>query len=96
MDRAKIITALQQFRQNRSEQFQVLEMALFGSVAREEASDASDVDIAVRTKTADPYNIVHLKEALEEHLHLRVDIVRLRDQMNPRLKKRIEHEAIYV
>lgn len=95
-DRAKIITALQEFMKARSARYRLLEMAVFGSVAREEATEASDVDIAVRTETADPYNIVHLKEDLEAHLHRRVDIVRLREQMSPRLKKRIEREAIYV
>jgi len=95
-DSAKIITALREFMKARSAHYRLLEMAVFGSVAREEATEASDVDIAVRTETADPYNIVHLKEALESHLRCRVDIVRLREQMNPRLKKRIEREAIYV
>ena len=56
----------------------------------------SDVDIVLKTETPDLFNIVHIKEDLEEQLHLPVDIVRLREKMNPFLRKRIDKEAVYV
>jgi hypothetical protein len=37
-----------------------------------------------------------MKQDIEGRLHRRVDIVRLRDKMNPFLKRRIEQEGIYV
>jgi hypothetical protein len=37
-----------------------------------------------------------MKEEIEERVHRRVDIVRLREKMNPFLKERIEKEGIHV
>ena len=84
------------FKEKYASQYGIELLGIFGSVARDEATESSDVDIVVKTKTPDPFNIVHIKDGLEKQLHQRVDIVRLRDTMNPFLKKRIEVEAVYV
>jgi len=39
---------------------------------------------------------VHIKEDLQQDLNCPVDIVRMRQHMNPFLKKNIENEAVYV
>jgi uncharacterized protein len=39
-------------------------MGIFGSVARDEATELSDVDIVVKTKIPDPFTVVHIKEDL--------------------------------
>ncbi len=96
MSRSEIIEILKQFKGKYSSQYGILLIGVFGSVARDQASETSDVDIVVKTKTPDPYNIVHMKEDLEEQLNTKVDVVRLRDKMNPFLKKRIEEDAVYV
>jgi len=56
----------------------------------------SDVDIVLQTVTPNLFNIVHVKDDLQKILHLPVDIVRLREQMNPSLRQIIEKEAVYV
>ncbi len=96
MSRSDILKILKEFKENHAEEYGILLMGIFGSVARDQATDKSDVDIFLKTKTPDPFNIVHIKEALEEMLCQHVDIVRLRDRMNPFLKSRIEKEAVYV
>ncbi|MCK5113746.1 MAG: nucleotidyltransferase domain-containing protein [Phycisphaerae bacterium] len=96
MSRDEILEILKQFKKNCGAQYGILRIGVFGSVARDQASEKSDVDIVVKTETPDPFNIVHIKENLEEQLHLSVDIVRLRDKMNPFLKNRIDQEAFYV
>ena len=96
MTNSDILKTLKEFKEQQSEKYGILVLGVFGSVARDQAGKNSDVDIFLQTKTADPFNIVHIKEALEERLHNHVDIVRLRDKMNPFLKKRIEKEAVYV
>jgi len=42
------------------------------------------------------FALVHIKDELQKLLSSSIDIVRIRDKMNPYLKKRIEKEAIYV
>ena len=71
-------------------------LSRFESVARGQMRDDSDIDICVKTQTPDPFMIVHIKEDIEHSLKRRVDIVRIREKMNPFLKKRIDEEGIYV
>lgn len=96
MSREEILQILKTFKEECAAQYGILTLGVFGSVARDDMKEASDVDVVLRTKTPDPYNIVHVKEDLERRLNLRVDLVRLRDRMNPFLAKRIEAESVYV
>jgi len=70
-------------------------LGIFGSVARDQATEASDVDIVVEMPP-DLFQMVHMKEDLEELLGIPVDLIRLHKHMNTFLKNRIEAEAIYV
>ena len=73
--------------------FGVKDLAVFGSVVRGEASDASDLDVLVDfdgKATFDGY--MGLKLFLEDSLGVRVDLV-TRAALKPRLRARIEAEA---
>ncbi len=96
MSRIEIIEILKKFKDQSADKYGIIEMGLFGSVARDEANYDSDVDVAIKIRVPNPFIIVHIKEDIEEQLHLPVDIVRLRKSMNPLLKKRIEADIIYV
>jgi len=96
MSRSDIIQQLKAFKELRAEEYGIQAMGVFGSVARYEATENSDVDIVVKIKVPNPYIIVHIKEEIAEQLQLSVDIVRFRDKMNSFLKKRIEQDVIYV
>ncbi|MBU0945059.1 MAG: nucleotidyltransferase domain-containing protein [Proteobacteria bacterium] len=74
----------------------LLKLGVFGSIARNEATEGSDIDIVVETRTPDLLRMVNLKEDLEKILHERVDVVRYRQRMNALLKKRIDKDAHYV
>lgn len=60
-----------------TKQFGVCSLRLFGSVARNEHTSASDVDICVETETPNPFLIMDLKEYPENLFGCSVDIVRL-------------------
>ena len=96
MSREEILAILKTFKQECAGKYGITALGLFGSAARDENRTDSDVDVVLKTKTPDPYNLVHIKKELEKQLRLKIDIVRLRDQMNPFLKNRIEKEAVYV
>ncbi|MEM6838724.1 MAG: nucleotidyltransferase domain-containing protein [Cyanobacteria bacterium P01_C01_bin.120] len=70
-------------------------LGIFGSVARGEATNTSDVDVVVEMPP-DLCSMVHLKHQLQESLQVSVDLVRYRPHMNAFLKRRIDQEAIYV
>ena len=96
MNRNYILNLLKQYKKNNHDKYGIENIGIFGSVARDEATDLSDIDICIKTKTPDMFMLVHIKEELQNLFHKSVDIVRLRERMNPYLKKRIEKEAIYV
>ena len=68
-------------------------LALFGSIARGEGSDSSDIDLLVelQPKTFDAY--MDVKLFLEEALGRKVDLV-LADAVKPRLRPMILAEAV--
>lgn len=50
----------------------------FGSVARNEFTENSDVDVVVELAKPDLFKLIGIKQELEELLHCTVDIVRYR------------------
>ena len=74
----------------------VSRLGLFGSVARGDARDDSDIDVVVEMAKPDLFAMVHVKAALETVFARAVDVVRYRAKMNPYLRARIEREARYV
>jgi len=96
MTRDDLLNILRKFKRDCAEKYGILEIGVFGSLARDEAGEDSDVDICVKTKTPNPFTLVHLKEDIEGLIGRRVDLVRVRDKMNPFLKARLEKEGLYV
>ena len=90
------ITLLRQYAKAKAEVYGIMKIGIFGSVARNEQTEDSDVDIAVETSTSDYFVLYDLKENLEEALNAKVDLVRLRANMNTHLKNRISRDAVYV
>jgi hypothetical protein len=96
MNRSSLLSKLENYKETHGQKYGILSLGIFGSVARNQATEFSDVDIVVQMETPDPFTIAHIKEELETELHMSVDIVRYREKMNPFLKSRIEKEGIYV
>ena len=94
MTRDDILNYLQNHHALFREKYQVDEIGLFGSYARNEAKENSDIDIFVRMQPK-LLNMIAIKQLIEKDLHRKVDIVRLREKMNPYLKKRILKDAVY-
>jgi len=92
-----IQTILQEHKNYLVEKFGVIEIAIFGSYARGEQREDSDVDLIVDFKegykTFDNY--MDLKFYLEELFSKKVDLV-IKSAINPRIKPFIIEEAIYV
>jgi hypothetical protein len=78
------------------EQFGVESLAVFGSVARDEAGPQSDVDILVEFAGAATFDrYMGLKIYLEDLLGSPIDLATPR-ALKPRIRPIIEREAIYV
>jgi predicted nucleotidyltransferase len=84
------------FKEKHGEEYHLLALGYFGSYARNEATEESDVDVVFTSDVPDLFRTSILRQELEAWLGRPVDVIRLRDSMGPRLKARIEKEAIYV
>ncbi|WP_294788627.1 nucleotidyltransferase family protein [Prevotella sp.] len=80
----------------KSKVYGIVKIGIFGSVARNEQTEDSDVDVCVEMQKPDMFSLVHIKEDLQQLFGRSVDIVRLRDNMNPMLSKQIQRDGIYV
>ncbi len=96
MNREDIIKFISTHKADFEQKFGVKKIGLFGSCSRGESREDSDIDIVVELEKPDLFNLIGIKQTIEEAFNRRVDIVRLRDKMNEFLRKRIEQEVIYV
>ncbi|MCP4551382.1 MAG: nucleotidyltransferase [Bacteroidetes bacterium] len=96
MGKKDIIRILKNYKREFANQYNILTIGIFGSVARGEAGDESDVDIVVRISEPDFFILAGIKNDLENRLNKSVDIVSYKDSMNPFLKMRIDSEVVYV
>jgi len=96
MTKQEIIQALRRYKEIKGDKYNIVRIGLFGSVARDASNEKSDIDVVVILKRPDMFNLVGIKQDLDEIFQKRVDLIRYREKMNPFLKKRIEKEAIYV
>ena len=96
MNKNQVLNLIKVHKNELTVKFGVLKIGLFGSCARDEVTDESDIDIVVELNNADLFLLVALRNYLQELFNCNVDIVRYRKRMNERLKQRIERDAIYV
>ena len=96
MNRDEILSLLHQYKERNQKKYSIINIGLFGSASRRAMNEQSDVDIVVELEDPDMFNLISIKQDLEEDLNRSVDIVRYREKMNTFLKARIEKEAIYV
>jgi hypothetical protein len=96
MNREEIIDFLSAHKIEFKQDFGLVKIGLFGSYARGENFEDSDIDIVVELKKPDLFYLIGIKQTVEDALGTKVDVVRLRDKMNKSLRYRIERDAIYV
>jgi predicted nucleotidyltransferase len=96
MSLQEVIEILKKFRDDNRSRFPMEKLGVFGSFARNAADEGSDLDIVVVLPRQDLFEIIGIKQTLEDTFHRHVDIVSYREKMNPFLKKKIDSEAVYV
>ncbi len=96
LHREEVLKTLRHHKAEFTIMYGITSLGIFGSVARGDVEEGSDVDIVFETTTPNLFRTVRMKQQLEKLLSCHVDIVRWRESMNPRLKEHIERDVQYV
>jgi predicted nucleotidyltransferase len=96
MERDQIIETLKQFKKRNQSKYNIIRIGFFGSAIRNDMNSGSDLDVVVMLEKQDLFNLIGIKQDLEEQLHVPIDIISYRNKMNTFLKDRIDTEAVYV
>jgi predicted nucleotidyltransferase len=92
----QVINILKDYKVANANKYGIEKMGLFGSFARESQTEESDIDVYIVGSLTGFCALAMIKTELEDLLQNKVDVVRLRERMNPTLKRLIEKEGIYV
>ena len=60
------MTILRKYLSTKADAYGIIKIGIFGSVARNEQTEDSDVDVCVEMKKPDLFTMVHIKEELQE------------------------------
>ena len=96
MEREQILLALANLKPELIGRYPLKKIGIFGSLARNVHSERSDIDIVVELDNPNMFDLIGIKQEIEENLNCPVDIVRYRETMSDYLKQRIDNDALYV
>ena len=94
--RDQIIELLRTFKNENVEKFGIESMSLFGSVARGEHNENSDVDLLIKFKSPSLYLYAELSDALESILGMKVDIVSESARKRPGFIEEISKDMVSI
>ena len=92
----EIIAILKKFKAESASKYGITSLGLFGSFARNQQRDTSDVDVFVTLKESDFFVLERIKEELGSLIHSNIDIVNYRDSLRNSFKQNILNDAIYI
>lgn len=99
MDRVQLIKVLEQLLPSLRKRYEVEALGLFGSRARTNAGEASDVDLLVRFKPGTHYSLMTLARIrcdIEDAIGAQADLVVDRPDLRPSLRHAINRDLIRV
>ena len=94
--REQYIPILRKFVAERGAEYGIIRIGIFGSVARGEQNETSDVDVYYEGHALGLKSLAGLPQALSEYLDAPVDVIRDHDGLSPSFRNRIMREVIYV
>lgn len=96
MKRELVFQTIRQHNAELEEKFGVKSLLLFGSMARNESSRTSDVDLLVEfNRPVGYFGLFALQDHLEELLSCKVDLGTI-DSLKPYIRERVEGELVHV
>ena len=95
INKTYILNYLREHYSEFQEKYNIEQIGLFGSYSRDEETKNSDIDIYVKMEPS-LFNLIDIKEQIENDLNKKVDIIREHKNINPIFLKRIKKDLINV
>ena len=92
----EILNLLRRYKPTAQKKYGITKLGIFGSVARGEQTPDSDVDVCYEGKAPTFLTLDMIQTELEQLFDCKVDLVRVRDNMNSLLRQRILRDGIFV
>lgn len=93
----EVLEILREFKRTAGEKYGIEQLGLFGSTARGEQKEGSDIDVCIKPqKSIDYFTLQDIKEELEKLFHVKVDLLTLHENMRLLFRQNIERDAIYI
>lgn len=93
----EVINLLREFKRTSGEKYGIEKLALFGSVARGEQREDSDIDVCVKPyRPIDFFILQDIQEELEKLFNKKVDLLTFHGNMRRFFRFTIDRDAIYV
>ena len=92
----EILDLLRRYKPTAQKKYGITKLGIFGSVARGEQTPDSDVDVCYEGKAPTFLTLDMIQTELEQLFDCKVDLVRVRDNMNSLLRQRILKDGIFV
>ena len=96
MNTSDAIDILRKFKVNFADKYGIKTLGLFGSFARKQQKETSDLDVVVTLEEPDFFTLVVIKEELEKLTNYKVDVVNFRESLRESFKTNILKDVIFV
>lgn len=94
--KTEILQLLRRYKPTAQKKYGMTKIGIFGSVARGEQKEESDIDVCYEGEAPSFITLDMIQSELEQLLGSKVDMVRVRENMNSLLRQRILRDGIYV
>ena len=92
----EILNLLRRYKPTAQKKYGLTRIGIFGSAARGEQTADSDVDVCYEGQAPSLLTLDMIQTELEQLLDCKVDLVRVRENMNSLLRQRNLRDGIYV
>lgn len=92
----EIIDRLREYKEQFAEKYGIEQLGLFGSVARGEQDDKSDIDVFIKLKRPSFFTCFGIQEELKKLFHRKIDLITLHENLFRSFRQNLERDAIYV
>ena len=92
----EIVDRLRAYKEKFADKYGIEQLGLFGSVARGEQDEKSDIDVIIKLRRPSCFTCFGIQEELRKLFHQKVDLITLHENMFRSFRQNLERDAIYI